>query len=204
MGIEKLDSRGLIVAICGIDGAGKSSIHAALQESSIAKNAEYYSFSERGNVLALDAAGTLQRDCSHYHDAECWAYCFDFLRYYQAQIVPRLEEASVLVSDRWAQCITAYCSSHLVRSEVGNVLAPIVIPDLILYVDIEPHIAHMRALERGRERFGKPLEQLALYREGYRKVLAPLSNRVLEIRNNNLETSVQAAAAAINRLLGAP
>jgi len=189
-----------VVAICGIDGAGKTTLFEGLRGSREFSSLLFRRFSTRNNLALLRTAQAelgIESPYAQANDAAlCWAYCFDFLRYYESDVRPVLLHGSTLVSDRWAQCVVAFCSSeHSLREGVALVLKAIPEPDLVLFLDVEPDEAYKRILSRGKPE--KSLAVLEVYRRGYEEVLGSLGSRVTRIAGGSKEDVLAMALRAM-------
>lgn len=194
-----------VVAVCGIDGSGKTTILAALEAAHYISSARFCAFQHRTNVArvhklrpsisARPFLGTTD------HRALCWAYCCDFLSYYIDDIESVLPEQGVIISDRWTYCVSAFCPADNTRTDITDILSSIKIPDLVIYIDVEPHVAYERIRMRGDQQPSKTLEILTFYRSGYETVLRSIGARVLKICNVNFDAAVDCARDAIVRLI---
>ena len=176
-----------IVAICGIDGAGKTSTCAALAAAPTLTGARVVAKRDRRDVELLRArfptaedheSGLLQ---GSYAAAIRWAHALDFLRFYEHEVVPVVDEPLV-ISDRWTVCSIAYADvGTALGPTIGAALAPCRPADLVVYLDITPEQAVHRIAGRGDGQADESLAILRRYHDAYDSWLPRLASTVVRI-----------------------
>lgn len=143
----------LFVALCGIDGVGKTTLLRRLAEQLCDSR---YFFVSRGPA---DCERMVEKTCArHYHDWRDWiagpfaeaiavACALDYAIYYKRVVAPVLGEElaklhgltcpEVVIADRHAVCFKAYamCNENPSRMAL-EVLESIPPPDLILHINL--------------------------------------------------------------------
>ena len=169
--------QGLFVALEGGEGAGKSTLIAALAKRITNLGRDAIVTREPGGT----ALGETMRDVLRLEGLAPWAEALAFLAA-RAQLVsevirPGLEEGNVILCDRFAGSTFAY-QGHgrgldLTHLKVPNRIATGALePDLTILLDLDPEIGLARkAGEQGAIRTGEePLEFHVAVREGFAAV----------------------------------
>lgn len=190
-----------IAALCGIDGAGKSSVHAALRADPRFAATRFVAKQHRDNVEMLrygepDQWAAARLLAGSFAEAVRWAHGFDFLRFYDDEVVPYLDQPVLLISDRWTLCSAAYayCGTSA-GPDIEALLARCVHADLLIYLDLEP----AEAVRRVSARPGGPNADeteliLAEYQRAYEALLPSVGSDVIRIRNDDLARTTELAA----------
>ena len=199
---------GLLVAVEGIDGGGKSAVALALAqwcgERAIlcAASREPTNVSEAGRILR---AGTTERRSA---EEETILFLADRREHVSRVSAPTLARGGVVVLDRYYWSTAAYQGAHglepaelLARNEE---FAPP--PDLVLLLDAPPEVGLARIQGRGDQPDAfEEAAALARVRENYRRIaeeLRPGVAVVLDATRPSRE-SVVAALAALERAVTA-
>jgi dTMP kinase len=211
--------QGLVVALTGIDGAGKSSVHRALAAETSLGGAAFVAKSDRSNVEAVERRFRAHADrgaanlSGWYAQAIRWAHAFDFLNLYASEVEPALEQDRVVVADRWATCSVAYAATGTtIDADVERVLAGCRAPDLIVHIEVDPEEAYRRIARRGVVKGDEDLAVLRTFAAAYDRVLDRLAGPpVVRVRNDHLPATVAAVRDAVlgidgvaSRLTGVP
>lgn len=169
--------RARIVAICGLDGSGKSTLWHNLRQSGKIANGVFLKREDRRdwrNVFDLHAY--------HYHTPPMthepaiwlrWAHALDMLNFYHTVVAPRLSDDVVLISDRWSYCSMAFAVGLEAHAKaINGLLAVFPRPDLVLFPSVSPDVAFLRIKARGGNvQADETLEELQTLRCGYDLVL---------------------------------
>ena len=180
--------QGVLIGVCGIDGAGKTTLISALREWAPLSEARVQKLKPGANYQRLmrgipDPWADLDALFgSQLARSMGWAEVFDFLSYHDHQVRPALRTPSVVLHDRWTPCFAAFCDSVL---GLGGLAAPrlrrVTAADLVLYLDVSP----VTALERiRRTRDPNPDEDIAVlraFRAGYEEALCDPDYPVVRI-----------------------
>ena len=132
--------KGVLIAIEGIDGAGKTTQAYMLVERlrSIGLKAEYTmepTYGRIGDILRIHVSRMKRREPIY----EALLYAADRFEHVKFFIKPKLEESCIIVSDRYLYSNIAYQGAAGVDEEwirKLNFFAPK--PDLTIYIDIKP------------------------------------------------------------------
>jgi thymidylate kinase len=192
-----------VIAVCGIDGSGKSSALASLATLAEFKEVRFTSFQERDNVTLLRRRSPSDRAADFDGHTLCRAYAADFCAY-ERRLAGETSQAPV-VSDRWAPCVLAFCSHQERLSALRDELASIYPPALILYFDVLPETAFERIRDRDEGGSNKSLDALRSYACGYERELAIARCPVVRIRQGRRDETVnQARVALVKHLESVP
>jgi dTMP kinase len=179
-----------IVAICGIDGSGKTSTCAALAAMPALDGARLVAKRDRRDVALLRAlhpaedheAGLL---AGSYATAVRWAQALDFLRFYDQEVLPLLDaepRGPLLISDRWTVCSVAYADVGTgLGPRIAAALAPCRPADLVVYLDVPPEVAVRRIAGRGDGQADESLAILQSYHDAYERWLPRLPSEVVRV-----------------------
>jgi thymidylate kinase len=204
MTIDKAKEWPHIVALAGIDGAGKSSSLHALQTDFRLPRCAFVHKRKRHCVDSIMAAfAGVQNEPERYlrgtfAHAVRWAHAFDFLRFFEEEVVPLEGPASCIVSDRWTVCSAAYAAEgpELDR-QVNNLLACVPPADVLIFLEVEPQEA-IKRIRRTRE--PHPDEALSLlhaFAKGYEKVLPSSPSLLVRLNTSDFQTTVRDLAGII-------
>jgi thymidylate kinase len=200
--VTRAVKKAYIVAVCGIDGAGKSSSLTGLRADPRFANAVFVKKRRRDNIDLLRGLEheTWPAESSQLAgplaEAIRWSHAYDFLRFYENDVAGWLASERLILSDRWTVCSTAFarCGTGL-DAEIGALLAPCAAADLLIYLDIEPAEAMRRISARpGGCTADETLTILHEYRRAYEAVLPGAGSPVVRLRNDDLRRSVDLMA----------
>lgn len=184
----------LSIAVCGIDGAGKSTLARMLGYSIGApifrQNVWQRTDDIESNVALSDLSLEYIRHSKVGQDLSL-AYLQDFEEYRDSATFR--SRPKQFISDRWTVCVEAFirCFTSTLRDSISlsNVWAPI---DLILYLDVAPTVAHERISKRGLIHWNERLEFLHAYREAYMTELQSIREPFVIVDANESEANVLA------------
>ncbi len=170
----------MLVTLEGLDGSGKTTVWEALKERYMGTFTREPTTSWYGDAvrrsLASDDADPL---------AELFLYTADHADHLQSVIKPALADGALVVSDRYVDSRYAYQAATLngviddPLDYVRSVHEPFTrLPDLTLYLDVDPETAVERSAEANKF---EQLEHLRAVREHYERVIAADSERFARI-----------------------
>lgn len=202
-------SRGLFVTVEGVEGAGKSTLIAALAPAVEAMGRTVQVTFEPG---ATELGRELRRALLHDHDpsprAELFLYLADRAEHVDRLIVPAVERGEVVICDRFSDATIAYQGygrgldlDAVVR---GCRFAEARLPDRTYLLDLDPELGLKRAAKRSApDRMER--ERLAFHhrvRQGYLALAAAEPARFVVLDATRPANEVAAAAVAdLRRLL---
>jgi len=163
----------MFIAIEGLDGSGKTSTMTALKR----RHRDWFFTSEpcrnvpTGRLLCSMLAGKVTAV------PMALPYLFQAARLEHQELLTQglvragtTREAAVLVSDRWSFSTLVYqqdtWDQHRICLELIHALG-IWIPDITIWIDVAPQVAHARLVARGGVDAALPLARLQTLRERY-------------------------------------
>jgi thymidylate kinase len=184
-----------VVALCGVDGAGKTTLFRALQERGELPGVSFVGRgpdpAERFVTESFPREHGDERDWfeSEFGNAVAIACALDFADHYHQRVLPLREESSLVVSDRYASCYIAYARAQRPVSTIAvSVLAGVPPPECILFLTAEWDVIRRRLANRP-ARPARPGDEFELpscqerFLEGYRRLFVDYPSRVVEIEN---------------------
>lgn len=183
-----MQKRGVLIAIEGIDGAGKSTQARLLVEwlKSRGIEAEYSREPTDGPIGRLIVEMMELRTLSPPIDALLFAA--DRLHHYASYLLPTLERGCVVVCDRYLHSSLAYQGATVGDVEWVRCLNKHVPPpDLGIYIDVEPEIGISR--KRGRSSIFEDVNLLRRAREIYLDFVRSGELTLIDGRHNVEEVS---------------
>jgi thymidylate kinase len=192
-----MSGRAFVVALCGIDGTGKTTLFRRLEERF---NPAAAAFVPRGPSPAERlVARTYPRTWGDHRDwvdadfgnAVAVACALDFCAHHEATLLTLQDSRRLIVSDRYSTCFTAFARSLRAPEELAlRLLGTVPPPDLILFLTAREEVIRQRLEERLRRGEAAPDEfehpdcqrrLLGAYRELF---AAGYPSRIVEIDNS--------------------
>lgn len=167
-----------LIAICGVDGSGKSTLCRALSQLNAPPEAVYLAKSYRNSTELVARYGFDSSDPRRNWAGGTFAQCaaiattFDFLYHYDQVILPALAMHQHVVCDRYKQCYEAYCAAVDVQWPLQSLFGRVRHADLVLYLDLPPDAAAARYAERGGASEDENLETIKRFSASYRRLFA--------------------------------
>jgi len=172
-----LRTRGVVVALVGTDGAGKSTVAEGLRERlhgyGLRTSTTYFGMA-RGNLPAVDLARRAARpgrDQATLRRAAAWVYAGEYLWRY-LRLVPPLAGRRVVIADRWLYDLRESPWPGSRAARFAERLLPA--PDVLVLPDAPIARIHARKPER-------PLATQQAQQERYRRLLAERPARHAEV-----------------------
>jgi len=193
-----------LIAFCGIDGAGKSTLVRRLAAEAFLPDAVFLhkSFSATADLVKRhhprpfrDGREYLGGSFAH---AVAFASTLDFVHHYHENIRPHLGHRRFVVADRYSLCYQAYARSAGAPLDVGGLLAEVRPPDLVVYVTVPPEVAVGRYEQRGGAGEDENAEVMVRFDRAYRELLPVAGAPVATLRN---EGAFDDTYAALRRAL---
>jgi thymidylate kinase len=203
-----LRTRGVVVALVGTDGSGKStvaeSLRAGLHEFGFATRAAYFGMA-RGNLpgVALarralgvgstephEARGTSEPVLTHapLRKMAAWFYAAEYVWRYVRDVAPAVARGEVVVADRWVYDLRESPWPGSPAARVAEAIVPA--PDVLVLPDAPAELIHARKPERS------PAEQKA-QQERFRRLLAERPARHAEVVVDTSGATADPVAALI-------
>jgi len=165
---------GALIAVCGIDGSGKSTQIASIVDHLRAQGREVVLTRQPTDRYRNDPtvrlALNLELDFARIAPELALFAAFDRIRHIREVIAPALAAGSVVVSDRYVYSTYAYFSSRGIDDlpwlQALNRYAPT--PDLTIAIDVPPELAADRIIARdgsSRKREELDLDRMRAVRE---------------------------------------
>lgn len=195
--------RGRLIAFCGIDGAGKSSLVRTLAEEGAIEGAVYLHKERKTTTNAVVEYGlsdeTGWHDWSHGPFAEnvAAATAIDFLHHYEREIAPRLADGQLLVCDRYVLCYEAFLRAVGSRFRLGGIFERLHPPDLLIYVDASIETVVRRYEGRGGASEDEQPEAIRRFREAYLEIIEERPSEATFVLSN--EGTFEEAYDAVRR-----
>lgn len=189
-------NKGTFITLEGPEGSGKTTIVKMIEEYLSKKNIEYISTREPGgiNISEQIREVILNKDNTKMDPrTEALLYVASRRQHLAERVIPAIKEGKVVICDRFIDSSLAY-QGYARGIGIDEVMAinefaiDGYMPDLTLYLDIEPEIG-LNRISKNNEREVNRLDLEALdfhkkVREGYLKLLKMYPNRIKKINAN--------------------
>ncbi|HET9186484.1 MAG TPA: dTMP kinase [Acidothermaceae bacterium] len=145
---------GYFVAICGIDGSGKTTQVGVARDYLRTTTSDVLVTKQPTDLYRNDpevrALLDLRRDSAYLTAELALLAAFDRARHIRTQILPALAADGCVISDRYVYSTYCYFMARGI-TDLGwlraiNRLAPV--PDLTIYIDVPPELAAQRVIAR--------------------------------------------------------
>lgn len=186
-------NRGLFITLEGPDGSGKSTIINMIEEYLDKKGIRHISTREPGGIDIAEQVREVilnKKNTAMDKRTEALLYAASRRQHLAERVIPALEQGNLVICDRFVDSSLAYqgYAREIGMEEVMRINEFAIegyMPDLTLYLDIEPQIGLDRiAKNKEREVNRLDLEKLDFHnkvREGYFKLLEAYPNRIKKI-----------------------
>ncbi|GAA2487806.1 thymidylate kinase [Winogradskya humida] len=186
-----LRTRGVVVAMVGTDGSGKSTVAGSLSDrlrrSGFSTGSAYFGMA-RGNLPGVALArrllgvgstapstapaGEKRQDHPRVRQAAAWFYAGEYVWRYLSTVAPAVARRRVVIADRWVYDLRESPWPGSRAARVAELLVPA--PDVLVLPDAPADLIHRRKPERA-------LEEQRAQQERYRRLLAERPARHAEI-----------------------
>lgn len=200
--------RGPLVALEGIDGAGKTSLAQHLAHGERLGGGTYFKKDTRDNMerLArlkpLEAARPESQIRGGFARELRWAAVLDHLTYVYRAVVPRLGEPGPKILDRWYHGGLAW--SVFVEGLSGSsetLLQCVPEPDVVIRLEVDPATALSRIARRGAVKEDEFFELLDVYARSYDIAFAGSVLPLIRKENVDYDETVRFVESALPRAL---
>ncbi|KEH98315.1 dTMP kinase [Clostridium massiliodielmoense] len=189
-------NKGVFITLEGPEGSGKTTIVKMIEEYLKKNNVDYISTREPGGINISEQIRNviLNRDNTEMDPrTEALLYVASRRQHLAERVIPALESGKVVICDRFVDSSLAY--QGYARGigidevmEINEFAIDGYMPDLTLYLDIEPEIGLNRISKNSEREVNRlDLEKLDFHkkvREGYFKLLERYPNRIKQINAN--------------------
>ncbi|WP_305786004.1 thymidylate kinase [Symbioplanes lichenis] len=211
-----LRTRGVVVALVGTDGSGKStvaeSVRAGLHEFGFATRAAYFGMA-RGNLpgvaLARRILGVGSTDPAPAEKPEpvlthaplrkvaAWIYAGEYVWRYLRHVAPAVARGEVVVADRWVYDLRESPWPGSPAARVAEAVVPA--PDVLVLPDAPAELIHERKPERS-------LAEQKAQQERFRRLLAerPARHAEIVVDTSGAHSSVAPVIEAVVRAAHSP
>ncbi|QGU93824.1 dTMP kinase [Clostridium bovifaecis] len=185
--------KSLFITLEGPDGSGKSTIIKMIEEYLDKNGIKHISTREPGGIDIAEQVREVilnKKNTAMDKRTEALLYAASRRQHLAERVIPALEQGNLVICDRFVDSSLAYqgYAREIGMEEVMRINEFAIegyMPDLTLYLDIEPQIGLARiAKNKEREVNRLDLEKLDFHnkvREGYFKLLEAYPNRIKKI-----------------------
>ncbi|MBS0031790.1 dTMP kinase [Chitinophaga sp. 22321] len=179
-----------IIAFCGVDGSGKTSIVDYLHEQDFFDRALYIKKTFSRNVSVIKNYHHRNYNSNKdwvtgsFAEAVSYASCLDFLQHYHSCIAPNIGAYDFLVCDRHALCFAAYHLAVGGSMNMSDLFEGVRVPDLYFFIDAPLSELENRYEKRGGASEDESVEVMHIYRESYMRLLKETKIPVVWIKND--------------------
>lgn len=179
------------IAVCGVDGCGKSTIVNMLEDSNILKNVYFFRRTkyEDGNFNLIKKYFPRK-----YGDARDWkesefgknvglGILLDFMRCYEENI-KAMRNYDYVVFDRFLPCYLAYIDIFEDVTPYKDLFLKLVQPELTLYIDAGISNLEARFKARESEDDDEDIELMEMFDQSYRRVFEKFQTNYKIIDNS--------------------
>ncbi|EDS76352.1 thymidylate kinase [Clostridium botulinum C str. Eklund] len=189
-------NKGIFITLEGPEGSGKTTIVKMIEEYLRENNIDYISTREPGGINISEQIRNviLNKDNTEMDPrTEALLYVASRRQHLAERVIPALKSGKVVICDRFVDSSLAY--QGYARGigidevmEINEFAIDGYMPDLTLYLDIEPEIGLNRISKNSEREVNRlDLEKLDFHkkvREGYFKLLERYPNRIKQINAN--------------------
>lgn len=198
-----------IIAVCGVDGCGKSSLIKAYAAARAAEPIQ--TFHKTQNRCVQLTQGYHQRSGTPNDDWLAGSFAlsigagamFDFLDHYQRAIEPALTSSNHLLCDRYTFCFLAYLAGTGHDRMFDQLFAHVRPADHVIHVDVAFDLLEERYAQREEKNEDEFIELMVAFRRGYDIVYERLGIQPTVITNNaEFDAALSAFTQAVDSAFG--
>jgi thymidylate kinase len=194
-----------LVALCGVDGVGKSTIVAALRQRPLFSDAAFLKKEDRRNLDLLKR--WYDRDQNDFRDwnrgpfAELAAVgsALEFLHHNETAITPALLSHRLVVCDRHALCYAAFLAAVAPEVPHAALFRKVRKPDLIIWISVPSGCLSVRLDGRGGAEEDENSILSGILSDQYEKLIDSYS--VASVRIDNSGAIVETVTAVESAIL---
>lgn len=166
----------------GIDGSGKTTLSSMVINTLIERKFPIVKFSEPTNFeKGMKIRMFLQKEISLTREQQIELFLEDRKDSLNKNVFPNLSAGNSVLLDRYFYSMAAYQSDEILTPESiieMNLQKGYPIPDLVIYLDINPEISLARTRRRNINEHFENLETLKKVRQAYEKVIPKTALRL--------------------------
>lgn len=196
-----MGSRGVFITLEGCEGAGKTTQIKRIEEYLNKNNISYISTREPGGIKISEKIRELilnKENTTMDERTEALLYAASRRQHLMEKVIPALKDGKVVICDRFIDSSLAYqgFARGIGVEEVlliNNFAIEGYMPDLTIYLDIDPELGLKRVKNRNEELNRLDLESLEFHnkvRHGYLKLLELYPNRIRKVSAEECEDKV--------------
>lgn len=189
-----------IIAICGPDGAGKTTLINRVQKNIYGEHIHYAT--KRKHICSDMVSRYLNEDKSinaknMRDELNSIACAFDFLQYFNEEINDYLYNNNIIICDRYSYCYLAYSIQvGKTRNHIFSLLKNLPHADLIIYVENDIKVLKERLKQKN-----EADRNLESFMAGYETLFKEISVPVYRIKNDHLDKSVLEMEQIISKVI---
>jgi thymidylate kinase len=194
-----------IVAFCGIDGSGKTTMVNCMSKDPRFRTAAFVNNQKEDYHRLLRLAPPIDPLPEAYLNgsfaqAARWALALDFLRFYERIVQPLEYNAALIVSDRWSFCtITLADVFTNLSAEIEFTLRNVPLPTLTFYLEVDPKDAIGRLQRRGPLAHDEHIQLLTACRDAYDRYFNRYRGPLTRITTSTKEETYSKVVAALKK-----
>ncbi len=159
----------------GIDGSGKSTLSTMVLHSLVERNFPIVKFNEPTNFeKGIKIRKFLRKEISLTREEQIELFLLDRKDSLEKNVYPNLRAGNSVILDRYFYSMAAYQSDELISPENildMNLSRDYPIPDLIIYLEINPEISLARTKRRNAAEHFENLDTLKKVSQAYEKII---------------------------------
>lgn len=199
---------GALIAIEGCDGSGKTEAVKAIKEYCEKENIDFITTREPGGCNISEQIRNIIVDKNNKNmTAQTEALLFAAARtqHINDTILPAVKEGKIVITDRFISSSYAYQAygRGLGMDYIYNINPKAAIPDLVIYLDVDPEVGLSRIKNNNRDTNRLDEEKLEFYtkcRMGFKEV-ADQFNTVIIDANKDIDTVKRNVTHAVKHFL---
>ena len=195
-----------IIAFCGINGCGKSTLIKSLSECQEYRDALVLNKDVRRNVECLNQFFPgFQNTVDHIIESDPgvllrYGYAFDFLNFYQSKLVEINNRDGLVFAERWNTCIEAWNEMVGLENDLAMNRLVSLMPDadFTIYIRVDPVEAVNRLKSRGATRINDDIRVLQRQAIAYDRIQARSDRKIIEINSKDCKTDLDICRSLIS------
>jgi dTMP kinase len=164
-----------LVVFEGIDGSGKSTLSTMVLHSLLERNFPIVKFNEPTNFeTGIKIRKFLRKEISLNREEQIELFLLDRKDSLEKNVFPNLKAGNSVILDRYFYSMAAYQSDEAISPEKildMNLSRNYPIPDLVIYLEINPEISLARTRRRNAAEHFENLETLKKVSQAYEKII---------------------------------